>query len=286
MAILSVKKGFSGVTAAGDRSKLTTTATYSVVTDSRSDGPLAVLGAEDPVTGLKIPTPNTPHPDDGFYIAGVPRVSLVCPTFFNVQVPYATRSGGAQAWQYSDPLTEPADISWGDAGSVEQIDTDADGNAIVNVLGEPFDPPIAREYKDPVLTISRNEAAFDQTVKLTYEDTVNASEFWGGAPGRARMVSIVAHKVNASPAYWVVVYVIQYRMRTPSGVTDLKAWYRRILNQGLTYRPAPGESPVATVNGELVLLAADGTKTDRTNPHWLEFRLFPPANWGILGLNV
>lgn len=291
MAILSVKKGFSGITAGGSETARTTVETYSVVTDSVSDGPLAVLATTDPTTGLAIPTPNTPHPDDAFYLAGVPNVSLICPTFFNVTVPYSTRGGQDQAAQYNDPLAEPAEISWGDVASVEPIDQDADGNAILNAAHEPFDPPPAMDIKDTLLRIKRNEAAFDPDTKLTFDDTTNQHVFWGGKPGRARMAIPAADKVNASPSYWKVLYEITFRMRTPVGVTDEKAWYRRILNQGYRYLDGDGVSHPILEDGQPIsqpkLLAADGSiLASDADPVWLEFKKYPPTDWGLLGLDT
>jgi hypothetical protein len=98
------------------------------------------------------------------------------------------------------------------------------------------------------------------------------------------MGKIKARSVYDDTPYWRVRYEITFKMKTPTGVLDAKAWWRQILDQGVKYKDAEGNVQLSP-NGELVLLNADGTKADPASPHWLEFRDWPDATWADLGLN-
>jgi len=290
MAIISVKEGFSGVEAGGSDKALTATRTFSVVTDAVSDVPLDVFGAEDPVTGLSIPLVGDPHPTQYLLKAARPHIATVCPTFFNVKVNYSTRPN-VSSTQEDDPLDEPAVYSWSDAASTEPVDEDADGNALVNAAGEPFDPPLTKDFEDPVLTITRNQASFDPDVKLDYGNSVCAEVFWGAAIGRARMTSIKGDEQAGSPAYWTCVYVIQFRFLTATDTPASKAWYWRVLNHGFRYIGSGSKTyAFLDTNGQPLsqpsLLAADGSPLAASaDPVWLYFRKYPSKEWAVLGLN-
>jgi len=276
MAIVSIKEGYTGVEAGGSVSregvKRTATRVYTVVTDATSRGLWTF-----PITDgtLIIPAAGTAHPDDGDLYSGVPIVVAKGPAYFEVRVPYET--------EYEDPLAAAAELSWDDAERQVQYDTDLDGTPVANTLGEPFDPPRTKPVSDPVLIIERNQAAFDPDDKLLFQDTVCAEVFYGAAIGRAKMGKIKARSVAAETPYWRVRYEITFRMKTPTGVPDAKAWWTQLLNQGVKYLDGDGNLQLSP-NGELLLLAADGTKTTAAAPHWLYFRDYPDQSWAALGL--
>ncbi len=283
MAVIDIKEGYTGVVASGDDSVRRCTRVFTVTTDDPTDRGLFTWPLTDGV--VTIDAPGTDHPDDGDYYSGVPAVTKKGPGFFAVKVPYQTPNpfgGGAQT-PYDDPLSMPAEISWEDAERTEKYDMDLTGAAVANTLGESFDPPPTRQVSDPVLVIERNEAAFDPSIKLLYQDTVATTVFYGAAIGRAKLSKIKARSINASTPYWRTYYAIHFRFNIPDDVPDAFAWWRYMLNQGLTYMDAAGNQQ-DTSNGQLVALNADGTIADKAFPYWLSFQEYENQNWSGLGL--
>jgi len=275
MAVVEVRYGYTGVEYSGDESAYRMTRACTVITDDPADGQIVVAAA--------LPAPGTAHPDAANFYSGVPQINRRGPTLWDVKIVYVT--GGLVTFpQEEDPLSEPADISWDDGEYSVLYDMDIDGEEVVNSMGEPFDPPLMRDISDPVLIIERNQASFSPTTKLTYQDTICAEVFYGAAVGRAKMGKIKARSVYAAVAYWRARYEVQFRMNTPADVPDEKAWWRCILDQGVKYKDADGNVQL-TPNGELVLLAADGTRIPLGDPpHWLYFREYADVSWAALGL--
>ena len=283
--IISILEGYTGVESGGSGrgagSKRTATRVYTVVTDNPADSPVWAFPVTDDI--VTIPAAGDPHPDYWAMKSGKPHVVKKGPTYFQVRVPYETNDPSNSQQNHEDPLSAPADISWDDSERTVAYDRDMDNNPVVNTMGEPFDPPLTRSVSDPVLIIERNQAAFYPDDKLSFQDSVCSHQFWGADLGRARMGKIKARTCYGETFYWRVRYEIIFRMHTPAGVTPADAWHRQILNQGVNYKDADGKTHPSP-NGELVLLAADGTKTDESSPHWLKFREFPALNWMPLGL--
>ena len=277
MSVVDCIEGYTGVEFSGDDSAYRMTRAFTVLTDDPADGLLVVKTA--------LPAAGEAHPENAWYTAGVPKITKRGPTLFAVKVVYST-----SAWptfpQVQDPLSEPADISWEDADNNLPYDRDMDDEPVVNVLGEPFDPPLRRNVSDPVLIIERNQAAFTPTTKLTYQDTICTEVFYGAGIGKARMGRIRARLVNAAPTpYWRTRYEIIFRMITPPGTPEGKEWWRCILNQGVKYLLAPDGMVQLTGNGEVVSLNEDGTQVPLGgDPYWLYFREFPDQSWAALGL--
>lgn len=125
----------------------------------------------------------------------------------------------------NNPLLVPCEIVWGYRSQERAIQADADGNAITNTAGDPFDPPLVVEDPRPVLTIVRNEATHDVVRAYNYRSAVNSDSFGPWGPRTARVIQI-----SGRPAfhyqigwYWIITYEFEFN---PSG-------YRfRVLNLG------------------------------------------------------
>jgi hypothetical protein len=188
---------------------------------------------------------------------------------------------------YDNPLYAPPKVTWGRVGSVEAIDSDKDGAAILNSSGEPFDPPLTREFKDRTLRIEKNLAYFNQEAYETYVDSVN-QDIWspfalnatGGnlklfMPYTCKCVGIDGTPERVGNIYFHrVAYEFQIRvhnLEVPAGQGALAGplgWRRRVLDQG--FREISGDtyaqitdadgSPItqtARLNGSGVKLAHD-----------------------------
>ena len=76
--------------------------------------------------------------------------------------------GGAQ-----DPLLMPIDVSWGSRDHEIVLDR-RQRPPVINTAGDPYDPPIVIDDPRLVMTIVRNEAAFNVAWVLAYRNAVNA----------------------------------------------------------------------------------------------------------------
>lgn len=285
MNVVSITESWSGITWAGDYNQRTTTRSFLVETDTPGRG---VFSFPISSGGVTIPNQGTRHPDDANFYSGVPFIDVKGPTLFEIRIGYVATgiAGGAEAENpYADPLSQPADISWtAEVRSVE-YDVDLDGNAAITSAGEPIDPRLTREIKDPVLVIERNEAAFNPGDILAFVDTVSSAPFWGAEAGRARLTDLAGRKVNAKMTYWRKTYRIAFRMRTPYGMDAANAWKRTILHQGHLYLDANGVQR-RFADGAIKLLAEDGKPLALgTKPLTQSFREFPAVSWAVLGIN-
>ena len=127
-----------------------------------------------------IPRIGQRHPGDPFAFARQVSPKPISPTLFRVTVQYQTPSGTSRDGESTNPLDEPPGISWSFEQFMQQLDTDLAGNAIVNSAGDPFEPRIEVPISRPVLSYTRNEAAFRSGL---------AREFLGGVSGRSAINS-------------------------------------------------------------------------------------------------
>jgi len=285
MSVVSVKEGYSSVRYSGSgSSEKTLTRVFSAVVDDATDTPLTLAADSN------IPQAGDTYPSDASFRAGVPDISKISPYFYNVTVTYGTSeidfpTGG------DNPLSEPASIDWDDAESVEPVDKDADGEALVNAVDEPFDPAPTHPFNDAVLIIQRNQAAFYAGDKYIFGGSVCSHTFWGAPAGTALMKSIRAHYERGSINYWKVTYRIQFRLDRPAGVNPSQTWYHRLLNQGYRYYDDDGQLLIAKDDAgdpvsQPILLDADGKKLAAgATPVWLLRPKYRVAAWWPLGID-
>lgn len=262
-----------------------------LVSDAVNDTSVAACAA----TG--IPRIGDPHPDDYFLRVQSVRASRTgSPTLYTVDVTYQTPvyppQSDPNAAGQTNPLMRPADISGGSAESLEPIDMDIDGGAIVNSLGHGFDPPLQEPISDIVVVIERNQPTLDLLLIGSYKNATN-SDVWSGAEaGRCLMKDISWRRViEGTFTYFRVRYEIHYRYTLPTGVTAAKAWYRRVLNQDFYY--LNGSSKVVRAMDEatppremvhMVTLKADSTRATAGAEYWLEFHTKPSQPFANLHL--
>ena len=90
-----------------------------------------------------------------------------------------TGAAGGPAWQREE---------WGFRVENVLLDTEINGNPIVNSADEPFDPPITEDLYDLVCTIVRTEATFDHQEAVRYANGMNSDEWRGHAVGTCRLI--------------------------------------------------------------------------------------------------
>lgn len=237
-----------------------------------------------------IPAAGSSYPGFPFVIAESAAIESVSPVFSIVTVRYAGQVGPGGPNNEPSPLFAPPKIDWDDVETEEEVEEDWNGNAIRTKNGEQY-KGLKRPFADQVVTIRRNFAVFNPYIQARYRQAVNSDTFLGWPPGTARLTKFSASNViDRNLGYWEVTASVQFRY--PYKTTPDKAWYKRVIHEGLWERvgTAPNERiRIAQVEGKdvtrPVLLDAEGRRVpDGGLPHWLEFQIFDNLPFNALGL--
>lgn len=234
-----------------------------------------------------IPRVNDPHPESFSSRCVAVDVNRETPIWFTAVCQYESPKRPADSDEETPPYELPVDIEWSGESSEEQIDEDANGNAIVIPGTRERIEGLTRPVDDLVGTFTKNYLLFDPVAILAYKNTVNSDTFLGFAPGLGRIKDIRAiNQIKDDVPYWKVTVVIAFRV--PYRTTDAKAWYKRVLCQGF-YEVQDGEVVRATDDNQLpvtspVLLTSTGERLTGGTPTWLEFQIFKTSSFNSLGL--
>ena len=169
-----------------------------MVTDTPSDSSRFTWPQTDPDdSSIVIPAPGAYYPGWEDIRSKEPQVTKVSPTFFNVEVRYGNvDSTGAPSdddWA-SNPLTKPAEERWGNASTIEEISQDARGLPYINWFGQVANNE--RAFVDVVLTLTRNEAAYNKQTSFDWHHTIYDGAFRDVPRGRVLMGFITADHVK------------------------------------------------------------------------------------------
>lgn len=260
---------------------------FYVQTDTKTDGPMAVIAALKSAYGIypgaiyKNATTTTWAPgtatisaysesDDGAFVRSIePKCTDMDGKGWTVDVQYGPFDAQSQANE--NPLEARTEHKWSFAEDEVPVDQDANGNFIGNTAGDPFDPPMMTTESRLILQISRNEPVFFAATALYYKGKVNADMFYESPPGTVRIANITGEDFwNSSLAavVWRVTYEFHFR---PQG------WRKYILNAGYNQLVSGVRKPIE-VNHHLVshpmpLDQAGKLLTVGTTPVWLNFDL-------------
>lgn len=253
MSVIDVCENWKEAAAGGSGEKRTATRGFTVRCSSAQDGPLVAA------TATGIPRYGDRHPRDQWLKAERPQVKTVTPLFFAITVEYVSNAGSSTT---SNPLHEPSQIHWGSEVSVELVDVLPDdgrangGKPIVNYAGCAFDPRFEREFYDSVLTISRNEAAYNEAQSIRYRGAVNTDSFFGAAKGQAKCVNIQADRVVAgTQVYWAKSY--QFKIRQDG-------WWSKRVQVGLMERKDGDLRPIRDAKTQQPVIEPIRLKPDGT----------------------
>jgi len=185
----------------------------------------------------------------------------------------------------ADPINDPVKISWDTWATVEIVEEDKDGAPITNSANSPILPPITREKKYLVVTIVRNEAAYDPDTAENYIDHVNsasvtiAGKVLGARHGLCQKYSGETAE-RSGYDYYVVTYVIAY---------NPNEWTEQRLDAGLYYvsggkrcRFKDGEG--ADVVDQQWLDGAGGQLSPTGTPVFLDYEIPHEVNFNALSL--
>ena len=268
-----------------DEGFITSTATRKlsiVLDDGTSDDAVTVRN------NAPLPRFRDPHPNVSalrVVDVSVTRISVI---YYEADISYQSPPRPEGTDEETVPYELPAKIKFSSSVAAVEADTDADGDAIVNVgTDEPVEG-ITRNVRDLVVVIQKNFLTFDPASIEGYEDKVNSDTFLGYAPGRAKIKSIEAtNEVKDDVPYWAVTVVIEFR--TPYQTTAAKAWYHRRIHKGFyelkdskVIRCVDEENNPVT---EPVLLTATGARLAvGGTPHFIETKLYESTSFLSLGL--
>ena len=139
-----------------------------------------------------------------------------------------------QSQDNDDPLSRPAEISWSQ-GSYSEVITKAtrvsDAGAetadqpVANSAGEPFDPPLEVEKSFLILTITRNQANFNQNAANSYTNATNSDTFFGFEAGKVKCKGISGISVfEKNRHFWRATYVFEIRESWDYELLDAGYW--------------------------------------------------------------
>lgn len=181
---------------------------------------------------------------------------------WTVRGSWSIPSGGGEhtSDESEDPLSQPAEYRWDNIVITEAVDRDSLGNPILASTRRGFDPPLQKTFNAKQLTITKNLPAFDLTVALNYENTVNDSDFKGAQAGEAKCTSILPTNVYTLSATYVnIAYVFEFRSTDIFGDDPHQP---RVLDQDtMAYASVDGAQRLVRI-----LTAADGQPVDGPVP--------------------
>ncbi len=137
-------------------------------------------------------------------------------TLFQVAVRYR---------EIRNPLDEPPVVEWLSASTMEPIDTDIDGNPILNSSDEPFDPPPTEEFYDLIMRATYNVSFFDPVGASNYKGAVNSDLFRGFAPGLAKVKEYRSRQIWTFTGNFYIEVAVELHFRSTG-------WKRKFLDQG------------------------------------------------------
>jgi hypothetical protein len=217
------------------------------------------------VANAPLPNFNSAHPDNpNLRCTGEYQIRRVdgSPIHFQATVTYQGPPAGSAL---PDPELEdrkpekrdrePYSEEWSTAKSQEQIDVDVNGDPIVTVNGEQFDPPISEDVHDVQVVYGKNVIDRNQTL-IDAAGCTNSDPFLQYAPGQC-MIDQVSFKYFTDPdtgdVYWRQTVTILIRRAPPGNPGNLlngDLWKKRIRAEGYKVKVAGDETPRNAKDGE------------------------------------
>ena len=111
----------------------------------------------------------------------------------------ANQAGGGPS---QNPLDMPIEVSWSLRDHETVLDTDQNGNAVLNTAGDPLDPPAVIDDPRLVMTVVRNEQLFNIAWVLKYRNAVNSDSFAGFDPLTCKVLNISGRSQWHQDAGW------------------------------------------------------------------------------------
>jgi hypothetical protein len=145
------------------------TRVWRVKTTSPYDGPTDVLSA----TG--IPVGGEQHPDDpNLYVSSRRAVNeAFSKLVWIVTIQYQLAILGKS----TNPVSDPAEITWNTETTEREVHWDRDGNAILNSAGDYYEDGVKAEFADWTVRMKKNLAFVPQWI-MSYRNAVNSDDVY------------------------------------------------------------------------------------------------------------
>ena len=238
-----------------------------------------------------LPREGSLHPDSGISTVRAVALNDQSPSYRRAVVSYtATPRPSSDTDEDQDPWELPASISFASVSQEVPVDTDADGNAILNPgTDEPVEG-ITRKINDLSMVITKNLVGINPTNIQGFSNKVNNDTFLDFVAGRCLTGDISANPaVHDGTDYYIV--VVPVMVREPYAVPASKTWYHRRMLKGFYHLDTAGGDVVRAVDKEgqytttPVLLAANGTRLALGGtPIFEETKLYEETSFGAFGI--
>jgi hypothetical protein len=165
---------------------------------------LGAVTARQAIDAAGVPRSGTQHPQDRLLISKKPQAQRMTPSgsttnggYWHVRVSYvAADSEEGKENENEDPLKRLPTYDWRIGLQGFPVDTDIEGNAIVNSARQAFSNPPSEDKMTLGLVVTQNERGYNFTRAFYFHNTVN-SDYWTVpgtsqtvAPGQARCLGI------------------------------------------------------------------------------------------------
>lgn len=263
----------------------TETVEYRVTTDNKY-----TTRADIMASGL-LPVKYSEHPDNA--LMTVRDVSLEqdeAPTVWTATVSYSSApydKDDEEDEEFDSPLDKPARIKWTTTQFTKPIYRDVNEEAIVNSVGDYFDPPIEIESSRFSIVVEKNLSAVPVWV-LTYPNAVNQSAFEVQGltidAGVARLSELaISEQKNEQN---VDFYTVTFRLELANA--DEVDWKIKPLDQGLHQFVDGAKTPILVDDEpakQPVLLNGEGIAIENPEPSdavFLEFDGYVEQDFSVL----
>jgi hypothetical protein len=149
---------------------------------------------------------------------------------------------GGKGGAANNPEEEPPEIEWDFETTKYAQPFDLDGKAYVNSAGDPFTPAPTIETGHAVLSMTRNETAFNLNTASRYSYALNSDVFLGAAPETCQLMPPKAkYMFRGTLPYYRVSYKFRFNYQKLDGT--LQSWQPQLLDQGMMRKQTTAGRP-------------------------------------------
>lgn len=289
MSIVNVTKKWSGPVAGDGSNGPTATEIFTVLLDASS--PYGHVTAKN---APGIPRIQQRHPNVSTLYVTDRNSSVTAPSLYEVTVTYGSKEQADTAAENEEPTAQPFHIQKSWEGTTEAVDTDINGDPILNSAGEPFDPPLSAEILDELYVITGwlDDTKANRDRLDEFNNTVSSDTVYGRGAGRGRMRTAYNRITFGGRRFLEITIEILFR-KPPEGVTAEQAWDRRVLDQGyrelVTTNGVTEDVEITDALGKAksqpTKLDGEGHAIDKdAEPYWHYFRMHRRKRFGELDL--
>lgn len=187
-----------------------------------------VMNAQDPNTGLTVPTLWSIHPYDGWCVCHEKDCEQIGQAEYRVHCGYNNKIEPETEGGQNDPnpLNRPAKWTVDSEAHEVPLEVDArdEDKKIVNTAGDKFFDPVTDLEYITALVITKNTASFSQADVAAYQNKCNSDGVGGWEPNTLWIKKVSGQQLYENGvSYWERRYEI---------LANTKGWTRRIRNTG------------------------------------------------------